>query len=297
MTKKRTKSNVQPNSKSPQEGTMITYASDLPVLSFTPGCILIGKFERGMERFATITNWGMVVGILSGLMSASVGSYPFLEPHLHLKFSLENLDAAGYGEKVGYINQGYNGKLLPRLANCIPAFGWNQLDFVAGQFVVRRKCEDVAYTSDESDWTKEGRNAFWKHAGLELLLRGKPLKLVYAKANTSRCNYAAVMEKLATMEPDERKTAIRQNIFNKIVVSNERKIDAIYARPGFVEPAHLAKVRLYEGGEIDANELVGKTIQPFLGNIQVRVPIAITAENLGRQLDGIRRSGLTIAVQ
>jgi len=43
-----------------------------------------------------------------------------------------------------------------------------------------------------------------------------------------------------------------------------------------------------------STDMIGKTFQKRLGNIAVMAPITITEENLGRQLDSIRRSGITV---
>lgn len=273
---------------------------NLPELKFAPGYISIGTFGEGkqitrIDQFRGFNGRDLIVGLLNGMMDASVGIYPVLQPGLHLKHTMEELLAMGYQANAGYVNAEYAGEFLDMFAEPLRP-GWWSIGFIGGQFMFEWQAKYVSYVADEAPWIQKSRNAFCKHVGLELLLKGQPIILHYNVKDEWMSSKVATKVAQAGMSIADRLVSIRTKVAETQAWKVGQQVEAIYAVPGYVPVAHLATVRLHDGGTMEPEALVGQTILKWMGNIPVGTA-AISAENLPVQLEVLRRGNMTVSVQ
>ena len=299
MTKKKSNNSntAKPFSPLSQEEVTMVY-ENLPQINFKPPYIVIGATGEG-KPIARINarlkgyDRDKAVGLLNGMMDRSVGTYPVVERGLHLKYSLKDLWASGYQPNAGYVCSNYDGDLAEYFVEPLK-LGWWSIGFSAGQFVFEWPARYIGWVENEPQWVEKARHAHCKHVGLDLLAMGNPIIIEYSLNDAWFVAKVATKQAQAAMPMAERKADISARVANTRAFNDERRVEAVYARPDFVEPVHLASVRLWQGGNMLSTDMIGKTFQKRLGNIAVMAPITITEENLGRQLDSIRRSGITV---
>jgi len=273
---------------------------NLPELKFTPAFVTIGTFGEGepiirIDQFRGRNARDLIVGLLNGMMDASVGIYPVLVPGLHLKYTVDALFAAGYVANAGYVSGAYAGEFASLFAEPLRA-GWWSIGFEGGQFVFEWQAKHVDYAVGEAEWVKKSRKAFHKHVGLDLLLQGKPIILHYSTNDEWVANKIATKAAQAAMSVADRLVDIRTKVAETRAFNIVRQVEAIYAQPGYVPVAHLAVVRLHDGGTMEPEALVGQTVLKWMGDIRVGA-VKVTVENLPVQLDALRRGNMTVSVQ
>jgi hypothetical protein len=270
---------------------------NLPELKFAPGYISIGKFGEGepiirIDQFRGFNSRDLIVGLLNGMFDASAGIYPVLVPGLHLKHTMEELWAKGYVSNAGYVNTEYAGEFAGMFVEPLRT-GWWSIGFVGGQFVFEWQAKYVGYVEGEAPWVQKSRNAFCKHVGLELLLKGKPIILHYNVKDEWMSSKVATKVAQAGMSVADRLIDIRTKVAQTQAWRVNQQVEAIYAQPDYAPVARLATVRLHGGGNMEPEALVGQTILKWMGNIRVGA-VAITPENLPAQLEVLRRGQMTV---
>jgi len=289
-------SNVEVPQSQPKEATPMF--ENLPELKFAPGYISIGKFGEG-EQIIRVDQFrggrDLIVGLLNGMMDASVGIYPVLKPGFHLKHTMEELWAKGYVPNAGYVSQEYAGEFINLFAEPLRPGLWS-IGFIGGQFVFEWQAKYVGYVADESAWVQKSRNAFCKHVGLDLLLKDKPIILHYNVKDEWMSSKVSTKVAQAGMSVADRLVSIRTKVTETQAWKVGQQVEAIYATPGHVPVARLATVRLHDGGNMEPEALVGQTILKWMGNIPVGTA-AISAENLPLQLEVLRRGNMTVSIQ
>lgn len=278
----------------PQEEVVVNAYENLPPIAFHVGYVVIGVTGKGkaITRIG-LDRWDLSAGLLNGMMDASVGFYPVLEPGLHLKYDLETLFAKGYQPNAGYVLQTYQGENLDLFAEPLRA-GWWSIGFIGGQFVFEFRCNPTRYAKDEADWITKSRNAFWKHSGFDLLLKGNPISLHYYAANEWAVKFIATKKAQAEMSVAARKVSIQEKVTGKRAWNMEQNVEAAFSK-GYTPTVVLASIRLHDGGEVSAKDLVGKKITKWVGTIPVSV-VALTEGNLAVQLEAIRRQNMTVSL-
>ena len=273
---------------------------NLPELKFAPGYVSIGTFGEGeqitrIDQFRGRNARDLIVGLLNGMMDASVGIYPVLVPGLHLKHTMAALLATGYVANVGYVNSEYAGEFAGMFAEPLRP-GWWSIGVEGGQFVFEFQAKHIDYVEGEAEWVKKSRNAFHKHVGLDLLLKGKPIILHYYVQDEWMASKIATKVAQAAMSVADRLVDIRTKVTETQAWKIGQQVEAICAQPGYVPVVRLATVRLHGGGTMESEALVGQTVLKWMGNIPVGT-VAITAENLPIALATLRRGNMTVSIQ
>lgn len=278
----------------------------LPKLAFHKRFVFIG--ETGLDNSETgrkmdmvyLKKWPMVKGILAGMMSASIGSYAVVEKGLHLYRSFEELEESEYEESVGYVSSTYDGEHLGQLKHVLPEFGWREIGYAGdGVWIGGKICipSDYDATNDGDNVVNEKSNKFWKHKGLDVLISAlksqRPLKLEYFvdEYHQKKMDW---FESLANMNIEDRKVALAENNASAIVRKEERKVTK-FLEKGFVPSTTMATIRLFDGGEVTVEDLLGKKFTLRMGS--VRVPGAFDvfdAQNATKYAEVIRRRNLTV---
>jgi hypothetical protein len=295
--KRQTISTVQSQSKevTPTNQYPAQYSSEQFPVSFDIDSIAIDVV--GEAKPIVVNNFMYAKGIMNAYTALVLtGLYPYTEVGLHLRTSLDDLARVGMGKQVGYLLAGYAGKLLSLVESIVPDRGIVELDYAFGTFSVNRVVSWVGeHSKGEPEWVTRDRNIHRKHFGMDLILSGTPLLLkpflpsiADGMSGTDRVRtWVTSVKETLDMTPEDALAKISARTFNKIVNKNTAKSFATMERAvaeGKTFVSQLQVVPLHDGGELAAEELVGKTIRYWNGSVPMP-SISVTEANLQVRLE------------
>jgi hypothetical protein len=259
------------------------------------GFIHVGNFGEG-KPVVSIDDYGALKGGMKGLLEMSVGLWETMEEDLHLHILLANRYTVGFRKSVGYIKAGYHGEYLPILKHVVPDSGFNELDLVGGELVARMHAMPIPYMEDEGDYARHQRNAFNKHAIMNLFMRGVNVGFRYSLYNEKQVTRVLQLKALTELAPADRKVAMELERVSQRAYFAEQKVQKISEREdfeGFYVQAEEVVVH-GTGVRMPAADLIGKKWQRYMQAMPVNTPILITEQNFAVQLEVIRRNALNV---
>lgn len=259
------------------------------------GFVHVGTFGEG-RPVVSIDDYGAFKGGYKGLLEMSVGLWETMEEDLHLHILLANRYQVGFRKSVGYVKAGYRGEFLPILQHTIPTMGFNELDLVGGELVARMNAIPTIYSEDEGDYSRHQRNAFNKHAIMNLFMRGVNVAFRYNLYNEKQVTRVLQLKALTELAPADRKVAMELERVSQRAYFAEQKVQKISEKEdftGFYVQAEEVVVH-GTGARIPAADLIGKKWQRYMQAMPVNAPILITEQNFAVQLEVIRRNALNV---
>ena len=113
-----------------------------------------------------------------------------------------------------------------------------------------------------------------------------------------RGNMTVSMQTQAEMDKNTRHQSIRENnVDARRVLNSDRRVEKAIKDPNKRTVTHLGTIRLYNGGEIAAEKLIGKTIQKYANSSAMGVPVLVTESILPDLISMLRRLNYTVAIQ
>jgi len=101
----------------------------------------------------------------------------------------------------------------------------------------------------------------------------------------------------AEIDLDTQRQSIRENMDTRRVLNSDRRVQKALKGPKKRTVTHLGTIRLYNGGEIAAEKLIGKTIQKYANSSAMGVPVLVTESILPDLISMLRRLNYTVAIQ
>lgn len=270
------------------------------VAEFRDQSVVIKSAAR-RGKTTTMFRFSEARGALSALSAIHRGQYEIMEVGFHASKNKATLTA------------NYNGENAELLA-MKPTAGLVVLEKDMGEWYIAQrilKNNIPAYEKNESDGVKEMRARYWKHRALDMILSGETLVVspqFYSvnDANEREYDHEATKKYIAKfmgglcMTREEAREAYQQAVAVAETRRHETNIyNALKTGKLTVDNGALfsAVIDLRDGQSIIANDLVGKEVFKYKGNIRLNTsPFRITSENLAQTIRMMQTGGVSLAL-
>ena len=270
-------------------------SENLPLITPHQGYVILGQTGQG-EKITTLEEWDQIRATLTATIDVSNGAYTLLEDSLHLKVTEEERMLNPFKKNVGYLFWDCNASSthyneVKHIIPTIPQYGLVSLNLNGGMFTAGTVCLPYPKTDNDSKEINFGRNAFYKHVILRLLLSGRPVSLKFSFTLDWMRKEVEQYMAICTLECGDRKAAMelkRLEGQDKATMRNLEKVEKREDFTGFYNATDT--VLLITGEPVKIVDLIGKTVQKHRGIFSIGDPLVITGENAARLAQAAKKN-------